>query len=43
VASYINYFLTTVNDVILEVGYFQASDSALNDARQKLLDAMMGQ
>jgi len=40
VASYINYFLTTVNDVILEVGYFQASDSALNDARQKLLDAM---
>lgn len=40
VAAFINYFLTNVNDVITEVGYFPASEDALNAARQAWLDAM---
>ncbi len=40
VAAYINYFLTNVNDVITEVGYFPASEEALNGAKQAWLDAM---
>jgi phosphate transport system substrate-binding protein len=40
VAAYINYFLTYVNDVITEVGYFPASEDALNGAKQAWLDAM---
>lgn len=40
VASFINYYLTNVNDVIVEVGYFPASDEALNGAKQTWLDAM---
>ena len=39
VAAFINYYLTNVNEVILEVGYFPASDEALNEAKQNLLDA----
>lgn len=40
VASFINYYLTNVNDVIQEVGYFPASDEALQASRQAWLDAM---
>ncbi len=39
VASFINYYLTYVNDEITEVGYFPASVEALNGARQNWLDA----
>ena len=39
VASFINYFLTNVNDEVIEVGYFPASTEAINDAKQKWLDA----
>jgi len=39
VASFINYYLTYVNDEITEVGYFPASVEALNEARQTWLDA----
>jgi len=40
VAAFINFYLTRVNEVIEEVGYFPASDDALNTARQALLDAV---
>lgn len=40
VAAFINYFLTYVNDVIGEVGYFPASEEALNSAKQAWLEAM---
>ena len=40
VAAYVNYFLTNVNDVIEEVGYFPASDAALGDAKAKLAAAL---
>ncbi|GAP15245.1 phosphate ABC transporter substrate-binding protein, PhoT family [Longilinea arvoryzae] len=40
VAGYINYFLTNVDDVITEVGYFPASVDALNAAKQAWLDAV---
>ena len=40
VASFINYFLTTVNDEIRGVGYFPAKDDNLNASRQALLDAL---
>ncbi len=40
VAAFINFFLTTVNDEILDVGYFPASDSALGEAKTKWLEAM---
>lgn len=39
VDAFINYFLTNVNDVITEVGYFPASEEALNEAKQNFLDA----
>lgn len=39
VAAFINYYLSTVNDVILDVGYFPASDEALNQAKQRWLEA----
>ncbi|KPL85347.1 PstS family phosphate ABC transporter substrate-binding protein [Herpetosiphon geysericola] len=39
VAAFINYYLSNVNDVIVEVGYFPASAEALNEAKQHLLDA----
>ncbi len=40
VASFINYYLTYVNDVITRVGYFPASDEALSAARDAWLAAM---
>lgn len=40
VAAYINFFLSHVNNEIRDVGYFPASESALNDAKAKWLDAM---
>lgn len=40
VAAYINFFLTRVNEVISDVGYFPASEEALNSAKQTLLDAL---
>lgn len=39
VASFINYYLTNVNKVIRKVGYFSASDAALNASKQAFLDA----
>ena len=39
VAAFINYFLTYVNDEILDVGYFPASQAALDEAKQLWLDA----
>ena len=40
VADYINFFLTYVNDEVEDVGYFPASDEALDAARAKWLEAM---
>ena len=40
VAAFINYYLTNVNEEIVDVGYFPASDEALNGARQAWLVAM---
>jgi len=42
VAAFISYYLSNVNDAIVEVGYFPASPTALNTAKQAFLDAMMG-
>jgi len=39
VAAFINFYLTFVNEEILDVGYFPASSAALNGARQAWLDA----
>jgi phosphate transport system substrate-binding protein len=39
VASFINFFLTFVNEEVVDVGYFPANDEALNTARQAWLDA----
>jgi phosphate transport system substrate-binding protein len=40
VASYVNFFLTYVNEEIGAVGYFPASDEALDASKQAWLDAM---
>ncbi len=40
VAAFVNFFLMNVNEVIEEVGYFPASTTALNQAKQNWLDAM---
>ena len=40
VADFINFYLTNVNDVIGDVGYFPASVEALNEAKQAWLDAV---
>jgi phosphate transport system substrate-binding protein len=40
VAAYVNFFLTYVNDEIVDVGYFPSSGTALDEAKQKWLDAM---
>lgn len=40
VASFINFYLTNVNDEIEEVGYFPASETALNEAKQNFVDAV---
>lgn len=42
VAAFIDYYLTHVNDVIVEVGYFEASEETLDIARQSWLTAMGG-
>ena len=41
VAAFINFFLTYVNEEIIDAGYFPASDEALNAAREAFLEAMM--
>jgi phosphate transport system substrate-binding protein len=40
VAGFINYYLTNVNDIISEVGYFPASEAAIDAAKQAYLDAV---
>ncbi|MDX1617029.1 MAG: hypothetical protein R3300_22170, partial [Candidatus Promineifilaceae bacterium] len=40
VAAYINFFLTFVNEEVVDVGYFPASATALDNAKQAWLDAM---
>lgn len=40
VGAFINFYLTRVNDVIGEVGYFPASDAALDESRTKLADIL---
>ncbi len=40
VAAYINFFLTYVNEEIVEVGYFPAKPAILEAAQQAWLDAM---
>lgn len=40
VAAFINFYLTHVNEEILDVGYFPASAAALDKAKQNWLDAM---
>jgi phosphate transport system substrate-binding protein len=40
VAGFINYYITNVDTVIDKVGYFPASDAALNETKQAFLDAM---
>jgi ABC-type phosphate transport system substrate-binding protein len=39
VAAFINFYLTYVNEEILDVGYFPASASALDAAKQAWLAA----
>jgi phosphate transport system substrate-binding protein len=39
VAAFINFYLTFVNEEILDVGYFPASSAAMNGARQAWVDA----
>ncbi len=39
VAAFINFYLTYVNEEIVDVGYFPSSDDALNTARQNWLAA----
>jgi ABC-type phosphate transport system substrate-binding protein len=39
VGAFINFYLTSVDDEILDVGYFPASGEALDAARQAWLDA----
>ncbi|MBN1285380.1 MAG: PstS family phosphate ABC transporter substrate-binding protein [Anaerolineae bacterium] len=43
VADFVNYYLTNVNELIRDVGYFPASDAALNASRAKLYRATMGE
>ena len=40
VAGFIDYYLDVVNELISEVGYFPASQSALNASKQAIQDAM---
>lgn len=40
VAAFIAYFLANVNDLIEDVGYFPASQEALDEAKQAYLDAV---
>ncbi|MCB0209494.1 MAG: PstS family phosphate ABC transporter substrate-binding protein [Anaerolineae bacterium] len=41
VGSFINYYLTNVDDEILDVGYFPASDAALDESRAHLAEALL--
>ena len=41
VAAFISFYLSNVNNEVIDVGYFPASASALNAAKQAFLDAMM--
>ena len=36
VADFINFFLTNVNEEVIDVGYFPASDDALDTAQAEL-------
>jgi phosphate transport system substrate-binding protein len=40
VAAFLNFVLTYVNEEIVSVGYFPASDQALDNARQAWSEAM---
>jgi phosphate transport system substrate-binding protein len=40
VGAFVNFYLTHVNDEILDVGYFPASETALGVARAALLEAL---
>ena len=40
VAAFINFYLTRVNEVIEDVGYFPASEEALTEAKQALSQAL---
>ena len=40
VAAYINFFLTYVNEEIVEVGYFPANPAVLEAAKQAWFEAM---
>ncbi len=40
VAAFINFYLTHVNDEVIDVGYFPASPAALNGAKQAFVNAM---
>ncbi len=40
VAAFINFFLSFVNEEVIDVGYFPASADALDAAKQSLLDAL---
>ena len=42
VGAFISFYLANVNDLILDVGYFPASDEALAESMQSLTDAMNG-
>ena len=43
VGAFVNFYLTTVNDEIINVGYFPASESALGSAKAHLLSALTGE
>lgn len=40
VAAFVNFYLSYVEDEILDVGYFPVSENALNEGKQKWLDAV---
>ncbi len=42
VAAFIGFYLSNVNDEVIDVGYFPASGAALNAAKQAYIDATMG-
>jgi phosphate binding protein len=40
VAAFINFYLSNVNDEVIDVGYFPASTAALNEAKQAFVGAL---
>jgi phosphate transport system substrate-binding protein len=40
VAAFVNFYLSFVDEEVTDVGYFPASDAALNAAKQNWLDAV---